>query len=107
MRLDNIRYLSILRPGLYSRVGFPSTIKGFSELLEKVLNKTHIFTSHFIQGTRIKGMEMELVWHEKASRTALQTGSLLYTHTILVQTHTHDYSQGNCRTMSSIINKLE
>ena len=48
MRLDNIRYLSILRPGLYSRVGFPSTIKGFSELLEKVLNKTYIFTSHFI-----------------------------------------------------------
>ena len=39
------------------------------------------------QGTGIKGMEMALVWHEKASRTALQTGSLLHTHTLL---HTHN-----------------
>ena len=39
------------------------------------------------QGIRIKGREMALVWHEKASRTALQTSSLLYTHTLLVQTH--------------------
>ena len=30
---------------------------------------------------------MALVWHEKASRTALQTSSLLHTHTLLVQTH--------------------
>ena len=30
-----------------------------------------------------------------------------YTRTLLVQTHTHDYSQGMCRTMSSIIIKLE
>ena len=28
------------------------------------------------QGTRIKGREMTLVWHEKASRTALQTSSV-------------------------------
>jgi len=27
------------------------------------------------QGIRIKGREMALVWHEKASRTALQTSS--------------------------------
>ena len=59
------------------------------------------------QGIGIKGREMALVWHEKASRTALQTGSLLQTHSLLVQTHTHDYSQGKCRTMSSIIIKLE
>ena len=57
------------------------------------------------QGIRIKGMEMALVWHEKAGRTALQTSSLL--HTLLVQTHNMTCSQGNCRTMSSIIIKLE
>ena len=39
------------------------------------------------QGIRIKGREMALVWHEKASRTALQTSSLLHTHTLLVKTH--------------------
>ena len=39
------------------------------------------------QGIGIKGREMALVWHEKASRTALQTSSVLYTHTLLVQTH--------------------
>ena len=39
------------------------------------------------QGIRIKGMEMALVWHEKAGRTALQTTSLSHTHTLLVQTH--------------------
>ena len=30
---------------------------------------------------------MALVWHKNASRTALQTSSLLRTHTLLVQTH--------------------
>ena len=65
------------------------------------------FSKGFTQGTRIKVREMALVWHEKASHTALQTGSLLQTHTLLVQTHTHDYSQGKCRTMSSIIIKLK
>ena len=40
-----------------------------------------------IQGRRIKGMEMALVLHEKASRTALQTSSVSHTHTLLVQTH--------------------
>ena len=30
---------------------------------------------------------MALVWHEKASRTALQTSSVNHTHTPLVQTH--------------------
>ena len=30
---------------------------------------------------------MALVWHEKASRTALQTSSVSHTDTLLVQTH--------------------
>ena len=52
---------------------------------------------------------MALVWSEKASRAALQTSSLLViTHSHSFGTDTqHDYSQGNCRTMSSIIIKLE
>jgi len=40
------------------------------------------------QGIGIKGKEMALVWHEKANRTALQTSSENFTHTLLVQTHT-------------------
>ena len=39
------------------------------------------------QGIGIKGREMVQVWHEKASGTALQTSSLLLTHTLLIQTH--------------------
>ena len=39
------------------------------------------------QGIGIKGKEMALVWHEKANRTALQTSSVNFTHTLLVQTH--------------------
>ena len=39
------------------------------------------------QGIWIKGREMALVFHEKASRTALQTSSVSHTHTLLVQTH--------------------
>ena len=35
---------------------------------------------------------MALVWHEKASRAALQTSSVNFTNTLLVQTHTHDVS---------------
>ena len=37
-------------------------------------------TAETDQGTRIKGREMELVWHEKATRTALHTGSLFLAH---------------------------
>ena len=44
------------------------------------------------QGIGMKGKEMALVWHEKASRTALQTSSVFLTHTLLVQAHTHDVS---------------
>ena len=37
----------------------------------------------YSQGARIKGKEMALVWHLKASRTALQTGSLFLAHETL------------------------
>ena len=57
------------------------------------------------QGIRIKGMEMVLVWHEKASRTALQTGSLFLAHA--PETQFKPYSQGRFRTLSSNIIKLE
>ena len=50
---------------------------------------------------------MALVWHEKASPTALQTSSVNFTHTLFVTDTQHDYSQGNCRTMLKIIIKLE
>ena len=43
-------------------------------------------TPHMQQGIGIKGKEMALVWHEKASRTALQTSTVIFTHNILVQT---------------------
>jgi len=58
------------------------------------------------QGIGIKGKEFALVWHEKASRTALQTSSVNLTHSFGTDTQ-HDYSQGSCRTMLSIIIKLE
>jgi len=41
----------------------------------------------FLSGIGIKGKEMALVWHKKASRTALQTSSVFLTHTLLMQTH--------------------
>ena len=48
----------------------------------------------FIQGIGIKGREMALVWHEKASCTALQTSSVLHNaHSFGTDTQ-HDYSQG-------------
>ena len=40
------------------------------------------------QGIGIKGKEMALVWHEKASRTALQTGTVTL-HTLFWYRHTH------------------
>jgi len=39
------------------------------------------------QGIGIKRKEMALVWHEKASLSALQTSSVNLAHTLLVQTH--------------------
>jgi len=41
----------------------------------------------FEQGIGIKGKEIALVWHKKASRTVLQTSSVNLTNTLLVQTH--------------------
>ena len=67
----------------------------------------YIYTLHWLdQGIRIKGKEMALVWHEKASRTALQTSSLSHTGT-LFGTDTQHGNQGNCRTMLLITIKLE
>ena len=40
-----------------------------------------------IQGIGIKEKEMALVWLEKVSRTALQTSTVIFTHTLLVQRH--------------------
>ena len=48
---------------------------------------------------------MALVWHEKASRFADEFG-IPYTNSFGTDTQ-QDYSQGNCRTMSSIIIKPE
>jgi len=45
------------------------------------------FQTRIDQGIGIKGKEMALVWHKKASRTAFQTSSVNLTHTLLVQTH--------------------
>ena len=59
------------------------------------------------QEIRIKGREMALVWHEKASRTALQKSSLLHTHTLLVQTHNMITVKEIAEQLSSIIIKLE
>ena len=41
----------------------------------------------YTQGNGIKGKEMTLVWHEKASRIALQTSLVNLTHTLLAQTN--------------------
>jgi len=49
-------------------------------------NDKHLLKSQN-QGIGIKGNKMELVWHEKASCTALQTSTVNLTHTLLVQTH--------------------
>ena len=61
-----------------------------------------MFQIRINQGIAIKGKEMALVWHKKASRTCLQSSLVLQTHSFETDTQ-HDYSQGNCRTMSSII----
>ena len=58
-----------------------------------------------LQEKKNKGKGNGLVWHEKASRAA---DEFVITHTHSFDTDAqHDYSQGNCRTMLSIINKLE
>ena len=54
---------------------------------KQILIWAALFVITFLQGIEIKGKEKSLVWHEKASRTALQTSTVNFTHTILVQTH--------------------
>jgi len=51
-----------------------------------------------------KGNGAGLAWESQSHCFADQYGNL--THTLLEQTQ-HDYSRGNCRTMSSIIINLE
>ena len=46
-----------------------------------------MFQIRINQGIAIKGKEMALVWHKKASGTCLQRSSVLQTHTLLKQTH--------------------
>jgi len=49
---------------------------------------------------------MALVWHEKASRTALQTSSVNFTHTLLVQAHnmtTVKEIAEQCRQLNNIL----
>ena len=59
-------------------------------LIKLIPSQREAFLNHkqtiFCQGIGIKGKEMALVWHEKASRTALQTSSVNFTHSLLVQT---------------------
>ena len=59
------------------------------------------------QGIRIKGREMVLVWHEKARCTAVQTDSLLHTHTLLVQTHNMTTVKESAEKFRKIIFTLE
>ena len=49
---------------------------------------------------------MALVWHEKTSRTALQTITVNFTNTLLVQTH-NMITVKEITAMLSIIIKLE
>ena len=57
-------------------------------IITKLRNQPTLTTQQ-LQVVRIiiKGKEMALVWHEKASQTALQTSTVNFTHPLLVQTH--------------------
>ena len=88
---------------------------GLDVIYFKVLQNVIVISSDLLwkdsnawitQGRGIKGKEMSLVWHEKASRTALQTSSVFLSHSYDTNKQ-HDCSQGNCRTMLSTIIKLE
>jgi len=50
---------------------------------------------------------MALVWHEKARCTAVQTDSLLNTHTLLVQTHNMTTVKESAEKVRKIIFTLE
>ena len=58
-----------------------------SKLTLRNVSNTAYFLISLNQGIRIKGREMALVWHEKASRTALRTSLLSHTYIFLVQIH--------------------
>ena len=52
--------------------------------IQMLIESKEFSFKQLLQGIGIKGKEMALVWHEKASRTALQTSTVT---TLLVQTH--------------------
>ena len=58
--------------------------------MKQIKQFSHFFSDEksTAQGIGIKGKEMVLVWHEKASRTALQTSSVNFAQILSVQTHT-------------------
>ena len=61
-----------------ANVYFPSKA-GLKSRYKIKIHKFLKIRENYFQGIGIKGKEMALIWHEKASRTALQTSS--------VQTH--------------------
>ena len=75
-----------------NNVNSENDTKELQEIKVRKHTKNPLAISVNPQRIGIKGREMALVWHEKASRTALQTSSVLHTHTLLVQTHKHDVS---------------
>ena len=44
--------------------------------IQKLIELKEFSFKQLLQGIGIKGKEMALVWHEKASRTALQTSTV-------------------------------
>jgi len=60
---------------LYAFAYFPSSLEGLK------------------QGIRIKGREMKLVWHEKASRTALQTCTVYTYRFVIAFAYTHCFGR--------------
>ena len=70
-------------------------MKNLLEELKQTYRKPNLFTKKLISdslsqplkvepGNKNKWKEISLVWLEKASRTAFQTGSLLHPHTLLL-----------------------
>ena len=62
-------------------------VEQFEDKLKITINDSYYTLIIPYQGIGIKGKEMALVCNEKTSRTAWQTSSINFTHTLLVQTH--------------------
>ena len=74
----------------------------FQAALESTLVEVRVRAGNRNKG---KGNSAGLAW-ESQSHCFKDEFGIPYTHPFGIDT-LHDYSQGNCRTMSSIINKLE